>query len=60
MRNLAQIVKDETNNLYLKVYDDKIKLIGFFQIQECDTKPIGEIEDLTDCFSIDLNPIKED
>lgn len=54
MRSLAKIVKDKNNDVYLKVYNEKVKVLAYFLIQPYDTTLEGKIEDLTDTFSIDL------
>ena len=59
MRNLAKIIKDKNNELYLKVYDEKVKVLAYFKIEEFNTDPEGKIEELSDVFSIDLKGGKE-
>jgi hypothetical protein len=54
MRTLAKVVKDKNNDIYLKVYDNKVKVLAFFKIICYNDKPVGKIIDLSDVFSIDL------
>ena len=54
MRSLAKVVKDKNNEIYLKVYDKKIKVLAYFKIEPFNTDPEGKIEELSDVFSIDL------
>jgi hypothetical protein len=55
MRNLAKIVKDKNNAVYLKVYDKNVKVLAYFKIEEYNTDPEGKVEELSDVFSIDLS-----
>jgi hypothetical protein len=48
MRTLAKVVKDKDNDIYLKVYDKKVKVLAFFKILCYNDKPEGKIIDLTD------------
>jgi len=54
MRNLAKIIKDKDNDVYLKVYDEKVKVLAYFKIEEFNTDPEGKLEELSDVFSINL------
>lgn len=55
MRTLAKIVVDKNKDVYLKVYNSKVKVLAFFKILCWNDKPNGKITDLSDVFSVDLS-----
>ena len=58
MRQITKIVRDKNNDVYLKVYDRNMKGFVCFQILPFGDSPEGELTDLSDTFSINLNEFK--
>ena len=54
MSNLAKIIKDKNNEIYLKVYDKKAKVLAYFKIEEFNIEPKGETKELSKAFNINL------
>ena len=54
MRNIAKVVRDKNNYVYLKVYDERVKVLAYFRIEGWNTDPEGKITELSDVFSMDL------
>jgi len=54
MRNIAKIVKDKKDKIYLKVYDKTMKESFYFLICSIGIEIEEKLKELSDAFSINL------
>ena len=53
-KNIAKIIRDENNDVYLKVSGKPLDNPVYFRIEEFNTNPEGKLGELSNVFSINL------
>jgi len=54
MNQIAKIVRDKNNDVFLKIYNKDMKSFVCFSITVWNQTPKGKLKELSDVFSIDL------